>query len=58
MTGRDLIKWILENKAEDTEFEVQYRDNGGDYHGTDKNLYILEDTGKTENGWQYRRILL
>ena len=58
MTGRDLIKWILENKAEDTEFEVQYRDNGGDYYGTDKNLYLLEDPGKTENGWQYRRILL
>ena len=43
MTGRDLIMWILENEAEDAQFEVQYRDYGGDYEGTDKRLYLQED---------------
>ena len=35
MTGRELIKWIKDNKAEDYEVRVQYRDNGGYYTGTD-----------------------
>ena len=58
MTGRALIMWILENKAEDVQFEVQYRDYGGEYEGTDKDLYLQEDVGKTDSGWQYKRILL
>lgn len=58
MTGRELIVWILENEAEDMQFEVQYRDYGGDYEGTDKKLYLQEDIGTTDSGWQYERILL
>ena len=58
MTGRALIMWILENKAEEAQFEVQYRDYGGDYEGTDTDLYLIEDIGTTDNGWQYKRILL
>jgi len=57
LTGRDLMIWILDNKAEDAEFEVQYRDAGGEYKGTDR-PYLSEDTGTNEYGWQYRRILL
>ena len=62
MTGRELVQWILANKAEDKPFEVQYRDDGGDYSGTDTDLYLIEDIGSwlDENGrgWDYTRILL
>ena len=58
MTGRELIVWIMESEAEDAQFEVQYRDYGGDYEGTDKRLYLQEDIGTTDSGWQYERILL
>lgn len=40
MTGKDLIKWIEEHNAQDMIFEVQYRDAGGIYYGTDKELYL------------------
>lgn len=33
MTGRDLIKWITDNHAEDMPVAVQYRDGGGNYYG-------------------------
>ena len=58
MMGCELIVWILENEAENMQFEVQYRDYGGDYEGTDKKLYLQEDIGTTDSGWQYERILL
>lgn len=58
MTGRELIKWILDHKAEDKKIEIQYRDSGGDYHGTDEILYLEEDFGTDSNGWQYDRIVL
>ena len=57
MTGRELITWILDNEAENAQFEVQYRDSGGEYKGTAR-PYLSEDTGVNEYGWQYRRILL
>lgn len=40
MTGRELIVWILEHKCEDAKIEVQYRDGGGDYNGTDEMISI------------------
>ncbi len=58
MTGRDLIKWILDHKAEDKKIEIQYRDSGGDYPGTDERLYLDECVGKDSDGWQYDRIVL
>lgn len=63
MTGRELMKWILDNNAEDLPFEVQYRDSGGDYHGTDERLYlIVEKSEKTVEDlpykWQYTRVVL
>lgn len=33
MTGRELIDWIVANKAEDMPVAVQYRDGGGNYTG-------------------------
>lgn len=33
MTGRELIKWIQDNHAEDKKVIVQYRDSGGTYYG-------------------------
>ncbi len=33
MTGRELIKWIQDNHAEDKKVIVQYRDAGGAYYG-------------------------
>lgn len=32
MTGKDLIKWIHDNNAEDLEIIVEHRDSGGSYH--------------------------
>lgn len=58
MTGRELILWILQNEAENTKFEVQYRDGGGDYSGTDERLYLIKEIGKDENGYCYSRVIL
>ena len=46
MTGKDLIKWIEEHNAQDLVFEVQYRDEGGDYYGTDKKIYLEVEDNK------------
>ena len=35
MTVKELYEWATENKAEDLEIEIQYRDGGGFYCGTD-----------------------
>ena len=58
MTGRELIKWILDHKAENKKIEIQYRDSGGDYPGTDEILYLIEEVGKDSDGWQYDRVVL
>ncbi len=58
MTGRELIQWILENKVEDSEVEVQYRDKNMNYAGTDKNLYLIDETAQDSSGWTYSRIVL
>ena len=31
MTGRELIKWLQDNNAEDKEIIVEHRDSGGTY---------------------------
>lgn len=38
MTGRELIQWIIDNDAQDLTVEVQYRDSGGYYFGTDADI--------------------
>lgn len=58
MTGKELIMWILVNGAEEHKFEVQYRDGGGDYSGTDEQLYLIKEIGKDENGYCYNRVIL
>lgn len=35
MTIRDLYNWAVENGVEDFEIQIQYRDGGGYYSGTD-----------------------
>ena len=35
MTVKELYEWAIENKAEDLEIEIQYRDGGGFYCGVD-----------------------
>lgn len=35
MTIKDLYEFAKENKFEDYEIEIQYRDGGGSYYGTD-----------------------
>lgn len=58
MTGRELIVWILEHKCEDAKIEVQYRDGGGDYNGTDETIYLINETAYDKDGWSYRRVVL
>ena len=58
MTGRELMMWIIENSAFDARFEVQYRDSGGDYSGTDERLYLIDEIGKEKDGYCYRRVVL
>ena len=38
MTGKELIEWIKDNKAEDLQIEVQYRDGCGIYYGRDTDI--------------------
>ena len=63
MTGKELIKWIIDHKAEDVIVEVAYRDEGGLYFGTDaeiapiivgKNVNFNMYIGKKE----YERLIL
>ena len=35
MTVKEFYEWAKENEAEDLEIEIQYRDGGGTYCGTD-----------------------
>ena len=35
MTGQELIEWIQTHNAESMDIEIQYRDGGGCYTGTD-----------------------
>ena len=38
MTGKELIKYIEKWELENYQIEVQYRDDGGCYYGTDENV--------------------
>lgn len=44
MTIEELYNWATKNDCEDYEVEIQYRDDGGDYSGTDNNIYCIVDT--------------
>ena len=41
VTGQELIDWIKHNHAEDAIVEVAFRDDGGMYYGTDKDVSPL-----------------
>ena len=46
MTVSELYKWAIKNGIEDYKIEVQFRDAGGDYIGTDGDLFLLVDSEK------------
>lgn len=50
MTGKELIEWIIEHKAEEYYIVIAHRDEGGFYH-TGERLGELEkpQLGKTSN---------
>lgn len=48
MTIAELYNWAVKNHAENLEIEVQYRDDGGWYYGTDD--YIEPEITKSEHG--------
>lgn len=62
MTGKELIKYIEIWGLEDCPIEVQYRDDGGCYYGTDHDIeptiIEAEQTTKYAGCVNYRRLLL
>lgn len=62
MTGKELIKWIEDNHAQDYEIEIVYRDEGGYYYGSDNRLELeIVKSGQYSNSvgqTNYDRILL
>ena len=36
MTGLELIRWIINNKAEDKIVIIEHRDSGGSYHTAER----------------------
>lgn len=53
MLGKDLIKWIKENKAENLPVSIQYRDGGGYYYGEGELFYpeIVEGSKDYSTGF-------
>lgn len=45
MTFRDLLKIAEEKGWMDKKVKVQYRDDGGDYYGTDSEIRLWEEDG-------------
>ena len=43
MTITELYEWAMMNNCENLDIEIQYRDSGSDYSGTDKDLYLFID---------------
>ena len=52
MTGQELIDWIKSHHAENTVVEIAYRDDGGLYYGTDKDIKPII-VGKNETLCKY-----
>lgn len=36
MTGKELIKWIIDNHAEELQVLIEHRDSGGSYHTAER----------------------
>lgn len=53
MTGRELIKYIQENHAEDMLVCVQFRDAGGLYNGADDATPLMGRVTKIEGLEEY-----
>ena len=41
MTVRELYEYAKENNLLDYEVRIKYRDDGGEYQGTDPDLYLV-----------------
>ncbi len=50
MKGKELIKWIQDNHAEELKIVVQYRDGGGSYYGGDNAEPCLAMVGEEVGG--------
>jgi len=53
MTGRELIEYIQRHKLEDCVVEVQYRDDGGYYFGTDPEPILYKIEALEDDRWAY-----
>lgn len=60
MTGREFIKWILDNEVEDCPIEIVYRTPDGKFFPETDKYFVLDidEKGKDEFRWNYRRVLL
>lgn len=62
MTGKQLIEYIEKWKLEDCQIEVQYRDEGGLYFGTDSYIepFICEPGQKCKYAGvsEHKRLIL
>lgn len=48
MTIEDLYNWAVENNCVDYKIRIQYRDEGGNYFGCDKEMYLtINEKDKT-----------
>ena len=53
MTGRELIEYIQRKHLEDCVVEVQYRDDGGYYFGTDPEPILYKIEALEDDRWAY-----
>lgn len=53
MTGGELIKYIQWHHLEDCVIEVQYRDDGGYYFGTDPEPVLCKIEAFKDDRWTY-----
>ena len=48
ITIQDLYNWAKENNCLDYKIRIQYRDEGGDYFGSDKEVFLtINEKDKT-----------
>ena len=51
MKFKELLKWAIENDCLDCEVCVQYRDDGGLYHGKDYDIHPTLEEITSVKGW-------
>lgn len=48
ITIEDLYNWAKDNNCLDYKIRIQFRDNGGDYPGSDKEVYLVIEEDEEE----------